>query len=596
LRLKKEPVPIIRHRLKYVIKEIEMKPAKKVTLWLSRSLAIAAAILAVSLPAFAYEEDTHFNMTYVICRSVGFTPEEALIVAAVDQGMDDSSGTVANGGIGGIIPNVEEEWKWHALDGYGYTQGGSMKTSGVLARRDQFFQDALKENNFLNKLIRLGVFFHYQQDTWGHRHHYESNHLSRDNYTTYNTPVGHAYDFHQPDRPPFDPVAALMNLEDGIVYARRFLQEGLGRTPGSFLGNYSPQSGTQDTGWSGDGKYVHQISLAGAPANSARLFLLTLIRKQIDTYTSSIDPSFGGRYTANEADVNNVRLALEQVCRDFQAYRAAGIADPAINIPTTAQKVAAGYTNLTTAIVSGQLPLTSANTDGMLIGNQPNGAIYLVIDGKLRWIPNLPTYNNLFSRPNVGLPAVTQYPIGAQLTDGAYLANTPGDARIFFVVDGTKRWISSLSAMSRYGFTGAIRSLTPAQLSALPDGPPVNNTGYPVIGKDGARISTPDGTIYLVINQQLRWIPNIATYNNLFSGGSVASVPTVAGYLVGPALTDGAYLAKAGADPKIYLIVDGKKRWITSPAAMTNFGFDWNKIRSLSSAQIAAIPDGLNIP
>jgi hypothetical protein len=593
-----------------------MKRAKRPAPSLLRLFALAAAILALSLPAFAYEEDTHFQMTYVICRSVGFTHDEALIVAAADQGMDDSPGLVANGGPGGVIPNVDEEWKWHALDGYGYTQGGTMKTAGVLARRDQFFQEALSEPGYYNKLVRLGVFFHYQQDTWGHRHHYSNaifppgtaskdydpNHLSPDNYITYNTPTGHAPDGHAPDRPPFDPVAAVYNLENGIVYARTFLKQALGREPGTFLANYTPQGGQDDGNWSDSkkGAYFHQISLSGAAPNSARAYVLNLIRAQIDIYGTSISPNprYTPRYTPDEANLDSNRAALNKVAKDFEPYRSAGIANATINIPTTADKVAAGFTNLTTPYYSAQfLPLTTAITDGMRIGQQSNGAIYLVIDGKLRWIPNQTTYNNLYSSATgPSFPSVAQYPIGSQLTDGAYLANVPGQPEIYLVVDGTKRWINSLQALGRYGFNGTPRQLNASQMAAIPNGPPVGNPAYSFIGKDGSRVSTPDGTIYLVINQQLRWIPNIATYNNLFSSGSGPNVPTVAGYLTGPQLTDGAYLARASPDPKVYLIVDGKKRWITSPDAMTVFGFDWNKIKAVSTAQLAAIPDGLNIP
>ncbi|HEV7645240.1 MAG TPA: hypothetical protein VGO50_14950 [Pyrinomonadaceae bacterium] len=590
-----------------------MKSAKRSALSLSRFFAIAAAIFALSLPALAYEEDTHFQMTYVICRSVGFTHDEALIVAAADQGMDDSPGLVANGGPGGVIPNVDEEALWHALDGYGYTQGGTMKVSGLLQRRDQFFQAALNEPGYYNKLVRLGVFFHYQQDTWGHRHHYKDlivrlstdydpNHLSPDNYVTYNTPTGHAPDGHAPDRPPFDPVAAVYNLENGIVYARTFLKQALGREPGTFLANYTPQGGQDDGNWSSGkkGAYFHQIDLSGVAQNSARAYVLNLIRAQIDIYTTSMTPNprLTPRYTPDEANLDLNRAALNKVAKDFEPYRSAGIVNPTISIPTTADKVAAGFTNLTTPYYSAQfLPLTSVITDGMRIRQASNGAIYLVIDGKFRWIPDQATYNNLYSSGSVvNVPTVAQYPGGSQLSSGAYLANVPGQPEIYLVVDGAKRWINSLQALGRYGFSGPVRQLTAGQMGAIPTGAPIGNPAYSFIGTDGSRVSTPDGTIYLIINQQLRWIPNIATYNNLFSGGGGPNVPTVAGYLLGPALTDGAYLAKAAPDPKVYLIVDGKKRWITSPAAMTSFGFDWNKIKSVSAAQLAAIPDGLNIP
>ncbi len=589
---------------------------KRSALSLHRFFTLIAVIFVLSLPAFAYEEDTHFQMTYVICRSVGFTHDEALIVAAADQGMDDSPGLVANGGPGGVIPNVEEEWMWHALDGYGYTQGGTMKTAGVLARRDLFFQSALNEPGYYNKLVRLGVFFHYQQDTWGHRHHYKNaifppgtastdydpSHLSPDNYITYNTPTGHAPDGHAPDRPPFDPVAAVYNLENGIVYARTFLKQALGRDPGGFLANYTPQGGQDDGGWndSRKGAYFHQISLSGAAPNSARAYVLNLVRAQINIYGTSISPNprYTPRYTPDEANLDSNRAALNKVAKDFEPYRSAGIVNAAINIPTTVDKVAAGFTNLTTPYYSAQvLPIASAITDGMRIRQQSNGAIYLVIDGKFRWIPDPATYNNLYSSGSVvTVPTVAQYPGGTQLTSGAYLANIPGQPEIYLVVDGTKRWINSLQALGRYGFNGPIRQLNAGQMAAIPTGAPIGNPAYSFIGKDGSRVSLPNGAIYLIIDQQLRWIPNIATYNNLFSSGGGPGVTTLDGYLVGPALTDGAYLAMASPDPKVYLIVDGKKRWITSPDAMTAFGFDWNKIKAASAAQLAAIPNGPNLP
>ncbi len=158
------------------------------------SLALTAACSPVAL---AYEEDTHFQVTYIVCRVVGLTAAEALTVAAVDQGMDDSPGTVANGGTGGIIPNVEEEHLWHALD-----RDGKMGPLGVLARKEQLFEAALAQAKPEDKQFYLGVFFHYQQDTWAHRHHDDGKPTSYDAFTTYNTPFGHARHGHQPDRPP----------------------------------------------------------------------------------------------------------------------------------------------------------------------------------------------------------------------------------------------------------------------------------------------------------------------------------------------------------------------------------------------------------
>ena len=111
------------------------KPRKREIRIFPALLTAVALLYILTAPTFAYEEDTHFLMTYVICKSVGLTHEEALTVAAVDQGMDDSTRTNAHDG---GKPQIEEEWRWHALD-----LNGNMNASGIVAHRDLLFKEAL---------------------------------------------------------------------------------------------------------------------------------------------------------------------------------------------------------------------------------------------------------------------------------------------------------------------------------------------------------------------------------------------------------------------------------------------------------------------
>ena len=271
-------------------------------------------ISATALPTFAYEEDTHFLMTYVICRSVGFTEQETLIVASVDQGMDDSKDTVAVTSKG--KPQPLQEWLWHAID-----KNGDMHAAGILGRRDALFNDALNDPDPRNRLIRLGIFFHYQQDTWAHRNHDKDDRNSPDRYTPVTTPEGHAPWGHQPDRPPYDPVAALKCLEDGIFYASTFLQESIRRTPTLFLKDYKPSGGLIDAAWKDDRQspYFNQIAIAGLAPNSPRLFLASLIRSQIDTYGAAKNNlRYFNKLTAKEAELPKVAAVLRSVCNAFK--------------------------------------------------------------------------------------------------------------------------------------------------------------------------------------------------------------------------------------------------------------------------------------
>lgn len=315
-----------------------IKPTRKIARSLSRIFLAAACFFAFAMPAFAYEEDTHFLMTYVLCRSVGFTDAEALVVAAVDQGMDDSKATNAHDG---GKPQVEEEWRWHSLD-----QGGKMRAAGIIARRDQYFKEALEETNPRNRLIRLGIFFHYQQDTWAHRHHEKSNHLSRDGFTTFNTPSGHGPWGSKPDRPPLDPVAALMCLEDGIVFATNFLRQALEREPTPFLANYKKEGGKVYSAWKDKrkGKYFNQIDVSATETGSAHNYLTSLIAAQINAYKQSRDfnPFYFGKKTPDFVKFDSARAALQSVCDSFKSSVGS------IVVPSKKQKLAKGFTNMTT--------------------------------------------------------------------------------------------------------------------------------------------------------------------------------------------------------------------------------------------------------
>jgi len=316
-----------------------MKPAKTLVSRFTRLLTATAVIFVFSIPAFAYEEDTHFVMTYVICRSVGFTPDEALVVASVDQGMDDSDGTSP-------LKSVEAQWRWHALNGYA-PDGYRMGAARIIRRRDELFKVALVEASLQNKLIRLGVFFHFQQDTWSHRAHYNglnyfANRLAENSYIPFETPLGHGLSAHKPDRPPYDPVTAVKSLENGIIFARQFLKEALHREPNKFFADYYvSQGGKDDEGWNDDrkGVFFHQIDLSGAAPGSARLYLLSLIRAQIDAYGKSAG-------TADEASLEKVKAGLVGVIQRFKDQFGSEI---------TFRSKSSKYKNLTNAMLTSKL-------------------------------------------------------------------------------------------------------------------------------------------------------------------------------------------------------------------------------------------------
>jgi hypothetical protein len=257
-----------------------------------------------STPAHAYEEDTHYQVTFVTCRYLGFTEAEATTVARYDQGMDDSNGTVA---VTGAIPHADAEHLWHAIpENTGSIHDNMLE---VLNRKYDLWNDVLSQPTRERQLAFLGVFLHYQQDTWAHRHHENSSYNDFDPFTS---PDGHAAYWHQPDRPPFDPVCAVRCLEDSINYLRVFMTQALGRQPNPIFNFYAPANVAIDSSWSEKGRLFNEVTLDNS--TSAHRFVSGLIRSQISAYSSSWDALYFA-WTANQADYSTVRtkfLALFQ--------------------------------------------------------------------------------------------------------------------------------------------------------------------------------------------------------------------------------------------------------------------------------------------
>jgi hypothetical protein len=85
------------------------------------------------------------------------------------------------------------------------------------------------------------------------------------------------------------------------------------------------------------------------------------------------------------------------------------------------------------------------------------GRIMLVDQGVARWIPDPPTYNNLFVDWNGIItptqnPYVTKIPEGLQVPSGAFLAAQKGDPHVFLIDGGVKRWIVNPDVMAQYYF------------------------------------------------------------------------------------------------------------------------------------------------
>jgi hypothetical protein len=113
-------------------------------------------------------------------------------------------------------------------------------------------------------------------------------------------------------------------------------------------------------------------------------------------------------------------------------------------------------------------------TGQRLRGSTSDLAVYLIdTDGSKRWIPDQPTYLNLFDDfSGVGrTDAVYGTVSGAVIGSGAYLARTEEDTNVWFVEGGQKRLVPGSSVMTKFGFSSAkVRVVPQSTLDALSRG------------------------------------------------------------------------------------------------------------------------------
>ncbi|MDT0453162.1 hypothetical protein [Streptomyces hesseae] len=160
----------------------------------------------------------------------------------------------------------------------------------------------------------------------------------------------------------------------------------------------------------------------------------------------------------------------------------------------------------------------------------------------------------------------------------------------------TKRsWCAAALALVLASSTGV--ATASAATATAPDTASHSSTAKPQRDRpdlNGLRIKAVNSpNIYLVLDGKRHWIPNPATYNNLFRDwNGVVSVLDVGDITAGSALSDGAFLGKASGRPEVYLFSNGVKRWITSPAVMDKYYFAWNRIQDLPAEAVNSVPNG----
>jgi hypothetical protein len=119
-----------------------------------------------------------------------------------------------------------------------------------------------------------------------------------------------------------------------------------------------------------------------------------------------------------------------------------------------------------------------------------------------------------------------------------------------------------------------------------------------------------DPNVYLIDQGLRRWIPSREVMARLFATAAHRYDGTAPGVILdlhvsqmdaGPQLPEESVLFQAADSPQVFLLdhdANGEqvKRWITTPAAMDRFQFDWAKIKRWNVPLASlGLPDGPDI-
>lgn len=109
--------------------------------------------------------------------------------------------------------------------------------------------------------------------------------------------------------------------------------------------------------------------------------------------------------------------------------------------------------------------------EGMLIRQDPDSAVFLVLEQKRRHIPNKETLERVFTGKITSAKNIDSIPAGDPISDGACLAHIEGKGEVFLISNGVRRHIYSEKEVEMYHFNlGKKIALPLAVIDAIPEG------------------------------------------------------------------------------------------------------------------------------
>ncbi|MCK4799949.1 hypothetical protein KAS31_03130 [Candidatus Parcubacteria bacterium] len=173
--------------------------------------------------------------------------------------------------------------------------------------------------------------------------------------------------------------------------------------------------------------------------------------------------------------------------------------------------------------------------------------------------------------------------------------------KVYLVENDKKRWITDANVFVSNGYQWAdVIVVTESELKLYPDGENVKANFN--LKPNGSLMKGSGPKVYLVENNSKRWITSATAFaSNNYQWEAIITITDfeLNLYLNGKNITSSISnfdkKLLRGSGPKVYLIESGKKRWITTATAFISNGYQWNDIIIVSDYKLDAYPGGENI-
>ena len=183
--------------------------------------------------------------------------------------------------------------------------------------------------------------------------------------------------------------------------------------------------------------------------------------------------------------------------------------------------------------------------------------------------------------------------------DGSLLRSSNGE-KVYLIENGKKRWITSAAAfvLNKYRWNDIIIVVSD-ELKLYESG---ENISVSNLRDSGSLIKGTGSKIYLLENGEKKWIATAEAF--VFNGYDWNEVITVFdeeldlypnGKNVYASNIKNGNFVKSNNNEKVYLIENGKKRWISTAEIFMRKGYDWKKIVIISEKELEIYEEGWEI-